>query len=226
MTSRADRRAATLTAIRQAAREILVAEGVQAVGLRTVARRLGLTAPALYRYVSGPDDLIRLVAEDSVVEATATVQAAAMNVTPSDEEPTAALQAASWAFRRWALDHPAEFGALFANPQVSADLATREPFIAAFGRLFEQLWSVRPFPIPDPDQIRVPLHDANLNLPPGARYVFLWCWSRLYGAVCLEVFGQLDWIVGDGEAMFGQTVSEIGARLAPTATDENGTHQA
>lgn len=217
MSTRADRRAATLTAIRRAAREILVDEGVQAVGLRTVARRLGLTAPALYRYVDGPDDLIRLVAEDAVGEATSAVRLAA-TAADAPEDAGVALRAASWAFRRWALDHPAEFGVLFANPQVSADLTSKQPFIAAFGRLFERLWETQPFPIPEVDQIPVPLHDAGLDLPPGARYVFLWCWSRLYGAVCLEVFDQLTWIVADSESLFAETLSEIGARLTPSTT--------
>ena len=39
-------------------------------------------------------------------------------------------------------------------------------------------------------------------LPPGAVKVFLECWVRLYGLVCMEVFGHLKFAVDDAEPMF------------------------
>ena len=43
-------RAETEREIRQAARALLVERGRDAVTLRAIARELGITAPALYRY--------------------------------------------------------------------------------------------------------------------------------------------------------------------------------
>ena len=49
--SRRDRmRVATTEEIKQTARRILVSEGPDAVSLRAIAREMGMTAPALYRY--------------------------------------------------------------------------------------------------------------------------------------------------------------------------------
>ncbi len=45
------------------ARALVQAEGVRGVSLRSVARELGVTAPALYAYVSDYDDLLAAVAE-------------------------------------------------------------------------------------------------------------------------------------------------------------------
>src|SRR3954447_17743823 len=57
--SRRDRlRAATVDEIKQAARTLLVREGQQAVTLRAIARDMGLTAPALYRYYPSLERLL------------------------------------------------------------------------------------------------------------------------------------------------------------------------
>jgi AraC-like DNA-binding protein len=49
--SRRDRlRAATTQEIIQTARRLLVEQGAEAVSLRAIAREMGMTAPALYRY--------------------------------------------------------------------------------------------------------------------------------------------------------------------------------
>ncbi|HXB48826.1 MAG TPA: helix-turn-helix domain-containing protein, partial [Streptosporangiaceae bacterium] len=49
--SRRDRvRAATTQEIIQTARRLLVQQGPDAVSLRAIAREMGMTAPALYRY--------------------------------------------------------------------------------------------------------------------------------------------------------------------------------
>ena len=58
--SRRDRvRAATTGEIKETARQILVAEGPGAVSLREIAREMGMTAPALYRYFGSHEDLLR-----------------------------------------------------------------------------------------------------------------------------------------------------------------------
>ncbi|HEY6276068.1 MAG TPA: helix-turn-helix domain-containing protein, partial [Streptosporangiaceae bacterium] len=63
--SRRDRvRAATADEIKQTARRILMAEGPDGVSLRAIAREMGMTAPALYRYFGSHDELIKHVCAD------------------------------------------------------------------------------------------------------------------------------------------------------------------
>ena len=75
--SRRDRvRAATADEIKQTARHILVAEGPEGVSLRAIAREMGMTAPALYRYYGSHEDLIRHVIADIFTEIAAWMSSA------------------------------------------------------------------------------------------------------------------------------------------------------
>src|SRR6266705_2277028 len=63
--SRRDRvRAATSQEIVQTARRLLVEQGIAAVSLRAIAREMGMTAPALYRYYDSHEELLRHVVAD------------------------------------------------------------------------------------------------------------------------------------------------------------------
>jgi AcrR family transcriptional regulator len=76
--SRRDRvRAATVTEIKDTARQILVAEGPDGLSLRAIAREMGMTAPALYRYFPSREELIGALIADLYDELTATLSAAA-----------------------------------------------------------------------------------------------------------------------------------------------------
>jgi len=67
--SRRDRvRAATSQEIVQTARKLLVEQGIAAVSLRAIAREMGMTAPALYRYYDSHEELIRHVVADIFTE--------------------------------------------------------------------------------------------------------------------------------------------------------------
>ena len=105
--SRRDRvRAATTGEIKETARRILVAEGPEAVSLRAIAREMGMTAPALYRYFGSREDLIRHVVGDIFSEIAADIRAAAIAAAEeSGGDVTAKLIAACREFRHWALTH-------------------------------------------------------------------------------------------------------------------------
>jgi AcrR family transcriptional regulator len=76
--SRRDRvRAATVTEIKDTARRILVAEGPDGLSLRAIAREMGMTAPALYRYFPSREDLIGALIADLYDELTAAISTAA-----------------------------------------------------------------------------------------------------------------------------------------------------
>jgi AcrR family transcriptional regulator len=218
--SRAKQRDATFEAIKQTARRLLVEAGPDAVRLRAIARELGLTAPALYRYVASHDELMDLVTGEIDDDLTAAIERAAA----AEDDPRLRLGAASREFRRWALAHPREFGMVFTNPAPSkphAAAAGSANFRAAFAAIFTGLWERQPFRVPDEadlppslvEELRRNTAELLPGLPAGAAYVFLWCWSRIYGAVCLEVFGHLQWATSDGERLYEQLMLELRARL-------------
>src|SRR5215472_8612036 len=201
--SRRDRiRAATSLEIRQAARRILVRHGLPALTLRAVAREVGMTAPALYRYFSSREDLVTHLAADIFLEVTDDVRAAIKTAGhASHGDAAATLAAARQAFRRWSLQHRAEFGLAFAAPlpRVGQDDRAAEcgqQFASAFLELFLQRWREGPIPAqPElmPAEAAGPLDYLSgwlrADLPAGTVHAFLRCWIRLHTAVTLEVSG-------------------------------------
>lgn len=67
----------SLNAIVLAARELLERDGLTGLTMQSVARRVGVRAPSLYKRVSSRDDLIRLAAEASLADLTGRLDSAA-----------------------------------------------------------------------------------------------------------------------------------------------------
>src|SRR3954447_762130 len=112
--SRRDRaRADTVREIKDTARRVLVAHGGEGFGLRAIAREMGMTAPALYRYFDSRENLVEHVVADLYDELCTHLESARDAADP----PTPAVQllACSRAFRRWAIAHHQEFGLLFGS---------------------------------------------------------------------------------------------------------------
>jgi AcrR family transcriptional regulator len=227
--SRRDRiRAATTAEIKETARRILVTEGPDAVSLRAIAREMGMTAPALYRYFGSHEELIKHVIADIFTELAADLRSAiAVAGAESGGDMTAKVLAACWEFRRWSLSHTREFGLIFATPlpglHVQKDEITAEgggQFGNTFFELLLELWRKRPFPVPADDEIdrgllkqlegyRDGLGKLAEGLPLGLLLVSLRCWVRLCGIVSLEVFGHLRFALDDGRPMFELMLSEM-----------------
>lgn len=229
--SRRDRvRAATTEEIKQTARRLLVTEGPDAVSLRAIAREMGMTAPALYRYFGSREDLIGHVVADIFTEIADNITAAIEAAAARGGDVTAKLVAACQEFRRWSLAHRAEFGLLFGSPLPAVEaVLDREDVIAAcamkfsgtFFTLFLELWHYHPFAVRADSEIDPGLRDqlaryaASLgsDLPLGAVLTFLWCWVRLYGMVSLEVFGHLHFALDDASPLFEQTLADLAKLL-------------
>ena len=107
-------RADTVREIKETARQVLVEQGVDGLALRAVAREMGMTAPALYRYFDSREDLVEHVVADLYDELVDVLEAARDAARPADAAPIQLL-ACSRAFRRWATTHHAEFGLLFGS---------------------------------------------------------------------------------------------------------------
>jgi AcrR family transcriptional regulator len=228
--SRRDRlRAATAEEIRQTARAILVSRGAEAVSLRAIARQMGMTAPALYRYFDSHEDLIHHVIADIFTELSDAI-AAAIEVAgaASGGDVTDKVVAACRAFRGWALAHKDEFALIFGSPlpgighvhdHMPDDIrdSCGRKFGQTFFALFFELWQRSPFPVPAPEEMDPGLREqleryqaaSETDLPVGAVLVYLRCWVRLYGIVALEVFGHMSFALEDPAPMFEIALAEL-----------------
>ncbi len=233
LVSRRERaRADTLRDIRLASRRVLVEHGVEGLALRAIAREVGLTPPALYRYFTSREELVERVVADLYDELCDVMEAARDGV--GTDAPGTRMLVTARAFRTWATTHPAEFGLLFGSaadgvvPETEvgegpAAVAGRR-FGGVFAGLFAEIHLRRPFPVPadddlDPgyrDQLRAWCADLPVELPLGAMSVFLSCWVRLYGLVCMEVFGHLRFALADAGPLFEAEMRALGERLGVT----------
>jgi AcrR family transcriptional regulator len=229
-TRRERQREATYVEIVRASRELL-AEGAE-LSLRAVAGRMGITAPALYRYVASYQELVDLVAFEIDRSATEGI-AAAIESLPADD-PAGRLLVAAAEFRRWAVRHPREFGLVFANPVADASCVRREMLtLATSGHLFTdlvfELWQQVRFAVPSVDELPAPVREAieeplipaKVDRVPaehrGLVWVYMQGWTQLYGIVALEVMGHMDPRVIESGEMFVDVIR----RFAPSVGIED-----
>jgi len=154
LTRRERLRTATLAEIKEIARRRLIEDGPARVSLRAVARDMGMTPAALYRYVPGVEALAEAILADVRGEAARALEEARDAADPGD--PLAQLTTLGRALRTWVLSHSAEFALALGEygrhpadpdrPGVDDRLvpAYRELFLATVTRQ----WQRRPFPLP------------------------------------------------------------------------------
>lgn len=216
-------RAETEREIRQAARALLVERGRDAVTLRAIARELGITAPALYRYYDSHDALLRQLCDDICADMAAALYA---DLSAETGHVGCKVRAVCRAFRRWALAHPQEFALVFASPR---DPLGADQFGSVFLQLAGQLIASNLVATHADDEVPEVLHEDLvrfqqvlvdavsvhgvqigediLNL--GKIYHVVQSWVRLYGHVALEVFGRFPFAVSNPEPMFDSMLDQM-----------------
>lgn len=233
--TRRDRvRADTDRAIRAQARALLVSDGPQAVTLRAIAREMGITAPALYRYYASREDLVEHLRTD-VCDDLARELAEDLTAL-SEDDRIGQVMAVCRGFRRWALAHPQEFALVFASPsEASANCPAGGQDVAkdSFGRIFLSVAGrvLASGPLVQPPARAVPpslaadladfraellrvIAETGVEVPEdrlsvGTAYVMLQFWVRLYGQVALEVFGQFPFPVSDPGPLFESMLTDL-----------------
>ncbi|KHO22102.1 TetR/AcrR family transcriptional regulator [Mycolicibacterium setense] len=213
-------RQATLNEIHATARRLLVKDGPRAVTVNAVAREMGMSGPALYRYFPNHEALMQALTADCYMEVTR--ELAGVRAAHAHASASRRILAMCRALRAWATAHPAEFGLMFTTPantigpeSLSHDAALS--FEAVFRDEIATLWESKPFPVPDLSRLEPSLRkqlDVYSNsiggqLPPEASHVFLQCWMRLYGLLVMEVFRQVEFVFTDLTPVFEQLLREI-----------------
>jgi AcrR family transcriptional regulator len=219
-------RTAAVAEIKEAARRLLVNGGPQAISLRAIARDMGMTAPAIYRYFPSLDALVEALAADLFDEMREAVEAAR---DAAGDEPLTQILAMSRAFRRWSVTHPVEFSLVFGSPVAGVSALEQmcldenhpgarfgRPFVEAFLELRRRT----PFRTPPKEVIAAqlgdslePLRASHGDMPIDVAWAFLSGWIRLNGMVAMEVNNHLQWAVTKPEALFELELSAFAHQL-------------
>ncbi|MGK8489309.1 TetR/AcrR family transcriptional regulator [Nocardia asiatica] len=220
----------TDTDIRRVASALLVERGPDAVTLRAIARELGVTAPALYRYYNSLEDLLERLRLDFCADLAAELTA---EIATLPDDGAVQFFAICRGFRRWALTHTREFTLVFASPGAGQARALRrfdEPFgrvfLAAAGRLLANYDIVTPSTDVIPPELRedlvhfqtellAALSESSQKFPAekldlGVTYLMIQIWARLYGHVTLEVFGNYPIPLDKPEILFDAMLADLG----------------
>ena len=219
-------RAATIDEIKQTAQRLMREQGTTDVRFSDIAREMGMTAPALYRYFADRDELLTALIVDAYDDLADVVAEAQEKVAADD--PSGRLLAVSQAYRSWARREPQRFALILGMPVPGYAAPEEGPTTEAARRAMVQLKSLF-FDAYERKVLKPPLisevseavaacaeaehevlHPDEPPLPPETFQALLHCWSSLHGFTCLEAYGHLDFLPADArDALF-----ESGVRLA------------
>jgi AcrR family transcriptional regulator len=201
--------------IMEIARRQMTEQGTAALALRAIAREMDVTAPAIYRYFPSLDDLItELIIEN--FHALAAAMAEGAN-SASENDYAGRLMGMLMAYRRWALDNRIDFQLIYGNP-IPGYVAPAERTMPAARRGFDVVVEILDAAlaagaiIPPPEynalpgainaQIEGVIAHEGYNVPIVVVYLATVGWTRIHGIVMLELFDDIQPIVGDTEAFY------------------------
>ena len=163
--------------------------GAAALSLNAIARQMGISGPALYRYFRNRDEVITELVLDAYRDLSATCRAA---VTPGDP-PAARLAAVAATMRAWALAAPHRYLLIYGTPVPGYHAPPEATALAAIlmDLLLDAFTEAGP-ESGDPAGSEAGHRQwaAGHPAPPDALRRALTFWTRLHGVISLEVAGH------------------------------------
>lgn len=234
---RARVRAELIQEIKDEARRQVAEGGASALSLRAVARHLGMVSSGIYRYFESRDQLLTALIIDAYNDVGRAAEVA--DATCDRADVIGRWRAACRAIRAWALEHPHEYALVYGTPvpgyrapedtvgpasRVTRVLATVAHDAAAAGALAAPFVPERQPPLSDPAAAEA-ARLGGLVMPgvPGDAVVrAVAAWTEVFGFVSFELFGHLHGVLEDADAVFEQTVADIGAFVGLVETPAPG----
>jgi AcrR family transcriptional regulator len=221
---RARLRAWTRDEIKAAALRQLAEHGVEGISLNAIAKELGMTGPALYRYVASRDELLA----DLVVDAWEDLAGALEHAAEESAGASAAerLGRIGLAYRAWGTSQPHRYRLAVQTPLGSGEVAPDRVIPAAqrgMAVILEAIAGLPEAPAPQlPAGLRAELDTwtARVGGPPRPPEVLVrgvLFWSRMHGLLSLELDRHLASMQLDPELLYRAELSELGARVEAAA---------
>jgi AcrR family transcriptional regulator len=192
-TRRERQRRQTLAEIKTRAVDQVAAGGAESVSLNAIARAMGMSPAALYRYFASRDALLAELVADaygSLADALAQAVSGASGVSGAER-----LVAVAHAYRDWALAHPNSYLLIFQTPSGSGLELEPERTVAAAQRSMDVILSALggaagadPLSPELAGQVEAWGQRSQVpGLTAGQRYLGLLAWTRLHGLISLEL---------------------------------------
>jgi AcrR family transcriptional regulator len=215
-------RQATLAEIKLLAWQQIAESGAAALSLRAVAREMGMTSSALYRYCPSREALLTALVRDGFSSLADALEAAEAEL--AVRELGERFIRIARAYRAWSLAHPSEYALIFGTPVPGFEVHepdVKDELMRGVNVLFRcmiggiQRGVIHPPPLQGPGaaKLRAKLrawgaHEAG-GLPPAALAGCLFAWTQLHGAISLELFGHMPPEVLPADELFEQQMRTV-----------------
>lgn len=206
-------------AIKETAWRQIAETGAAALSLRSIARELGITAPAIYNYFADRDTLVTALIVDAYTSLGES-QIEAIAVLP-EADSKARFKALGLAYREWAITYPQRYQLIFGTPipnYVAPDditfpaaanaivpLATTIQALYSSGQLHtEQLAPMTP-------ALKSMLEAWQETEPADLEVLHLTIvvWSRVHGLVMLEIGKHTPPVIADMGELFRREIETM-----------------
>ncbi|MEU6483884.1 TetR/AcrR family transcriptional regulator [Streptomyces sp. NPDC046887] len=173
--------------IKDRAWEQIATAGASALSLNAIAKQLGMSGPALYRYFAGRDELITELVRDAYRSLADALGAAAAD--------GADLARLAHALRDWALADPHRYFLVYGTPVPGYHAPADTTAIAdeVMSLLLDACTSLVPAGASTPLGAHLQEHRTWADghpAPPAALQLAMNLWTRLHGALSLELAGH------------------------------------
>ncbi|MFJ3309900.1 TetR/AcrR family transcriptional regulator [Streptomyces sp. NPDC086549] len=193
--------------IKERAREQIATAGASGLSLNAIAKELGMSGPALYRYFGGRDDLITELIRDAYRSLADTFRATA--------DSGDGLPGLAHALRRWALADPQRYFLVYGTPvpgyHAPDDItAIAQEIMSALLDVCAAAGSGAPGA--DGFDAHLAEHRqwaGEHPAPPAVLHRALVFWTRLHGLLSLELAGHFNGMGFDPELLFAAEVDEL-----------------
>ncbi|MFJ8430994.1 TetR/AcrR family transcriptional regulator [Kitasatospora sp. NPDC094019] len=187
--------------------EQIATAGATAISLNAIAKQMGMSGPALYRYFANRDELITELVREAYRSLADTLRTAATD--------GADLAGLARALRTWALADPQRYLLVYGTPvpgyQAPEDTRAISQEIAV--TLIDACAATLPPAAPgSPLAIHLADHRtwaADHPAPPEALALFLAFWTRLHGVLSLELAGHFTGMKFDPEILFESELATL-----------------
>ena len=227
MITRSDRKHELIrTEIKETARQLMAEQGTAGISIRGIARKMDLTAPAIYRYYASLDDLITdLIVEDfNDLADTLEAACAATEGQSSSRQVIAVLMA----YREWALRRPVDFQLIYGNP-IPGYEAPAQITVPAVVRGFQVIVQLMANALANGELVPSPRYAAippeiqavmdpvtrldGYQVPVLAIYLATVGWPMIHGIIMLELFHHIQPMTGNVEVFYRTQVENLLASM-------------
>lgn len=191
------------------------AGGPTALSLNGIAKAMGMSGPAMYRYFASRDELLATLVTESyedLAEALVGAEEGARR-----RQPVARLRAALNAYRDWAVGSPHRYRLVFGSTYGSGALDPERVIPAAQRSMAVILRALSAL-----EHVNEPVTDSTLRsqlvawgragddeFEPGVLKLGLMAWTRMHGIVGLEIDGFFDQVGVDPGRLYDAEIDRL-----------------